>query len=260
MYERYTQSARRTIFFASEEARKAGSPYIEPEHLLLAIMRSCKPELNEAFKLKELEDSFRAELAMGQTKPASAHLDIPISNQSKRILAYAAEEAEQLNSRGIDSRHLLLGILREPASIAGRFLASNTVNLGTARKMITTLRGAEIEDAGKLARHIGWASSPKRYYRIRSVAHLMLQVMLFVLIGMERGRSAISGLHLLIISAIWFGVVFAWTALLPYSLIYFTKNHTLSFALTYAYAFISELFAIGWIIPLSIGLYRVTTR
>jgi len=260
MYERYTQSARRTIFFASEEARKTGSPYIEPEHLLLAIMRSCGAELNEAFKLRELEDSFRAQLAIGQMKPASAHLDIPISNISKRILAYAAEEAYRLNSRGIDSRHLLLGILREPGSIAERFLASNTVDLGTARKIITTLPDADLEDAGKLARQIGSASPLKRHYWIRAAAQLMLQFMVFVLIGVAIGKSAISGLHLLMIGAIWFGAVIASAALIPSSLIYFSKNQTLSFVLVYAYGFISQLFTMGWIIPFGIGLYRVTTR
>ena len=202
MYERYTQSARRTIFFASEEARKAGSPYIEPEHLLLAIMRSCGAELNEAFKLKALEDSFRAELTIGQMKPSSAHVDIPISNQSKRILAYAAEEAYRLNSRGIDSRHLLLGVLREPASIAERFLVSNTVDLGTARKIIARLPDADLEDVGKLVRQIGSASPLQRHYRLLALAQLMLQFILFVFIGVAIGKSAISGLHLLIIAAI----------------------------------------------------------
>jgi hypothetical protein len=260
MYERYTQNARKTIFFASEEARKAGSPYIEPEHFLLAIMRSCDPELNEAFRLKDLEESLRAQLATAQAEAAKAYVDIPISNQSKRILAYAAEEAERLNSRGIDSRHLLLGILREPASIAERFLASNKIDLRTARRIITTLPGAEIEDAGKLARQIGWASSLKRHYFIRAAVQLVLQLTLFVFIGVAIGKSAISGRHLLIIGAIWLGAVVAWIALLPSSWIYFTKNRALSFVLMYAYVILSQIFTIGWMIPFSIGLYRVITR
>ena len=39
MFERYTEVARRTIFFARYEASVFGSPYIETEHLLLALLR-----------------------------------------------------------------------------------------------------------------------------------------------------------------------------------------------------------------------------
>jgi hypothetical protein len=35
MLERYTEKARRAIFFARYEASQFGSPYIESEHLLL---------------------------------------------------------------------------------------------------------------------------------------------------------------------------------------------------------------------------------
>jgi ATP-dependent Clp protease ATP-binding subunit ClpC len=39
MFERYTEKARRVIFFARYEASQFGSPCIETEHLLLGIMR-----------------------------------------------------------------------------------------------------------------------------------------------------------------------------------------------------------------------------
>jgi len=42
MFERYTDKARRTIFFARYEAVQYGSPYIETEHLLLGLVREAK--------------------------------------------------------------------------------------------------------------------------------------------------------------------------------------------------------------------------
>ncbi len=36
MFERYTEKARRVIFFARYEASQFGSPYIETEHLVQA--------------------------------------------------------------------------------------------------------------------------------------------------------------------------------------------------------------------------------
>src|SRR3954452_18783677 len=93
MYERYTEKARHAIFMAREEAARVSSSYIEPEHLLLGAMRSCEAELDEALNLKGLEDSVRTELARtAQRNVTSKNAFLPISNQSKRILAYAAEE------------------------------------------------------------------------------------------------------------------------------------------------------------------------
>ena len=42
MFERYTEKARRVIFFARYEASQFGSPYIETEHLLLGLLREEK--------------------------------------------------------------------------------------------------------------------------------------------------------------------------------------------------------------------------
>ena len=46
MFERYTEKARRVIFFARYEASQYGSPYIETEHLLLGLMREDKALAN----------------------------------------------------------------------------------------------------------------------------------------------------------------------------------------------------------------------
>ena len=39
MFERYTEKARRVIFFARYEASMFGSSYIETEHVLLGLLR-----------------------------------------------------------------------------------------------------------------------------------------------------------------------------------------------------------------------------
>ena len=43
MFERYTEVARRAIFFARYEASQFGASAIEPEHLLLGLSREDKP-------------------------------------------------------------------------------------------------------------------------------------------------------------------------------------------------------------------------
>ena len=46
MFERYTEKARRTIFFGRYEASPFGSPYIESEHLLLGVLRENRSLVN----------------------------------------------------------------------------------------------------------------------------------------------------------------------------------------------------------------------
>ena len=51
MFERYTEKARRVIFFARYEASQFGSPYIETEHLLLGLLREDKALTNRFLAL-----------------------------------------------------------------------------------------------------------------------------------------------------------------------------------------------------------------
>ena len=99
---------------AREEAAYAGSTHVEAEHLLLGIARAIEPDLKEFLRFKDVEDTARAGLqANAPLESREAQVDLPFSNPSKRILAFAADEAIRLNSPGIGSGHLLLGVLRE---------------------------------------------------------------------------------------------------------------------------------------------------
>ena len=60
-----------------------------------------------------------------------------LSNESKRVLAYAAEEAERLESKDIGTEHLLLGLLREKGALAGRVLNSQGLALDRAREIVS---------------------------------------------------------------------------------------------------------------------------
>src|SRR5260370_9062509 len=59
VFERYTEKARRVIFFARYEASQYGSPYIETEHLLLALMREDKPLPNQFLRHQASIESIR---------------------------------------------------------------------------------------------------------------------------------------------------------------------------------------------------------
>ncbi len=138
MFERFTEKARRVIFFARYEAAQLGAPYIETEHLLLAILRECKDPLRlfreELFSYEELRS--KVEQLWHEREKTPGAVDLPLSNESKRVLAHAAEEAEMLEDRHIGPEHLFLGLLREEATLACQLLNERGITLKGAREKI----------------------------------------------------------------------------------------------------------------------------
>jgi bifunctional UDP-N-acetylglucosamine pyrophosphorylase/glucosamine-1-phosphate N-acetyltransferase len=135
MFERYTEKARRVIFFARYEASQFGSPYIDTEHLLLGLLRADK-KLVDRFILAQASAESIQKQVEGQAKireNVEATADLPLSNESKKVIAYAAEEAERLGHTHIGPEHLLLGLLREDKCFAARILEERGVNLAQVR-------------------------------------------------------------------------------------------------------------------------------
>ena len=107
MFERYTEKARRVIFFARYEASQFGSPFIETEHLLLGLLREDKALTNRFLRSHASIESIRKQIE-GRTpirEKVSTSVDLPLSQECKRVLAYAAEEAERLTHKHIGTEH-----------------------------------------------------------------------------------------------------------------------------------------------------------
>src|SRR5215469_1174446 len=137
MFERYTEKARRVIFFARYEAAQFGSPLIETEHLLLGILRDDKV-LTRRFLGTSALDEIRKEIEQNTTvrEKTSTSTDLPLSNESKRVLAYGAEEADRLNSRHIGTEHMFLGLLREEKSFAAQLLSERKLEIQKVREAL----------------------------------------------------------------------------------------------------------------------------
>lgn len=145
MFERYTESSRRVMFFARFEAAQfRDASIVAPEHLLLGLFREdgtlvrhfLGPDVNEI--TASIRKKIEARTPLSDrivTKPA----DQKFNNECKRILGYAAEEAERAQSQHIRTEHLLLGILREEGCFAAKILDSLEVRLDTARKKLLSL-------------------------------------------------------------------------------------------------------------------------
>src|SRR6266852_625866 len=140
MLELYTDKARPIIFFARYEASQFGSPFIETEHLLLGIIREDKALINRFLRSHVASIRKQVESQTTLREKTSTSVDLPLSNESKRVLAYAAEEAERLAHKHIGPEHLLLGLLREKDAFAAQLLNSQGLSLDRAREIVAKLR------------------------------------------------------------------------------------------------------------------------
>ena len=142
MFERYTERARRVLFFARYEASQLGSISIETEHLLLGLIREGKGLTSRIFARSNLSlENIRKQIE-GRTvfrEKVSTSVEIPFSGETKRLLQFAAEEADRLLHNYIGTEHLLLGILREERSIAASILMEKGMRLSSVREHIVAL-------------------------------------------------------------------------------------------------------------------------
>jgi ATP-dependent Clp protease ATP-binding subunit ClpC len=142
MFERYTERARRVIFFARYEASQLGSPSIETEHLLLGLIREGKGLTSRLFSKNQLStEEIRKEIedASPYREKVSTSVDIPLSADSKRVLGYASEEAERMLHNYIGTEHILLGLLREESAAAASLLSARGMRLSAVREDIVAI-------------------------------------------------------------------------------------------------------------------------
>jgi ATP-dependent Clp protease ATP-binding subunit ClpC len=181
VFERYTEKARRVIFFARYEASQYGSPYIETEHLLLGLMREDKALANRFLRSHGSIESIRKEIEQRITirERISTSVEVPLSQESKRILNFATEEAERLGHKHVGTEHLLLGILREEKCFGAEILQERGLRLSTLREELARSAGEKTP-----------ASRPKETSLLaefsRDLTQAALEGQLDPLVGRER--------------------------------------------------------------------------
>src|SRR5215204_4767779 len=122
MFERYTEKARRVIFFARYEASQFGAPAIEPEHLLLGLMREDKTLTGRFFPRAQVSiESIRKEI----------------------------EGRTLLREKISTSVELPLGLLREERSMAAEILYDRGLRLNAVRDEIARQSGADARTSQK---------------------------------------------------------------------------------------------------------------
>jgi hypothetical protein len=137
MFERYTEKARRVIFFARYEASQYGSRAIDTEHILLGLLREDRALMRQ-LRL-DFAPEIRDEIAkvVRQGERVSTSVEMPLSADSQKILKLASEEADRLANRHIGTEHILLGILRVEKSLAAQLLMAKGAKADALRIQIS---------------------------------------------------------------------------------------------------------------------------
>jgi ATP-dependent Clp protease ATP-binding subunit ClpC len=139
MFERYTEPARRVIFYSRYMAHQAGGPVIETEYLLLGLLRAdmvlAQRFLGSPWAAEEIWREVERRKPVRPTAPGT--VDLPLSTDGKRTLLLAAEEADRLSSKKIRTEHLLLGLLRNEECLAAALLHGRGLHLDSTREELS---------------------------------------------------------------------------------------------------------------------------
>ena len=143
MWQRFSDSARKVIYYAQEEAQRFGAQVIDPEHLLLGITHNSLCVASRVLtQLGTRPDSFeRVISAQLPRAPQNDPSDMTLSPRSKQVVDFAYAEARNLNHNYIGTEHLLLGLLKQRDGIAGEVMNMKGVTLDAARNAVISIVG-----------------------------------------------------------------------------------------------------------------------
>ncbi|MGV3666300.1 MAG: Clp protease N-terminal domain-containing protein, partial [Leptospira bouyouniensis] len=142
----FTKRAKRVINeIAQDEAKRLGSDFIGPEHILLGLLReedsvAIKILTNLNINLNELRKEVEK-----RTREGSGALLLDVSqgqDKYQKMIEVSKEEAKRLKHNYVGTEHILLALLRDNNNIAGGSLSSFSVNYNVIKSEILRLLGA----------------------------------------------------------------------------------------------------------------------
>jgi ATP-dependent Clp protease ATP-binding subunit ClpC len=142
VFEKYNEKARRALFFARYEASKLGSRVIESEHILLGILREGEESVTELFRRLKVKPEVLRKQIEGEkvfVERISSTAELPLSEESKKVLAYGSHEAESMLHPSVGSEHLLIGLLRVDGCLAMRTLTQHGLDLYSVREEVLAI-------------------------------------------------------------------------------------------------------------------------
>ncbi|NDV82584.1 ATP-dependent Clp protease ATP-binding subunit [Bacteroides sp. 51] len=133
MNNQFSQRVSDIIVYSKEEANRLKNSYIGPEHLLLGLIRDGEGRAIEVLSrlninLTTIKQSIESILKKYQDEMLLPNAEIPLSNESAKILKMCILEARLLKKEVADTEHILLAILKDRNNVAASVLEQNNVD------------------------------------------------------------------------------------------------------------------------------------
>lgn len=142
MFEKFSESTRRAIFFARREASAFGTEKVTTELLLLGMLHENAPEISRLIGIEvDSCEEFRRDIerSVPHAKPVPLSVDMSVSKELGRVFRCAVEEISDVGIRTVQHGHLLIGILREDCRAAD-LLRNNGAELELIRQRMQASR------------------------------------------------------------------------------------------------------------------------
>jgi ATP-dependent Clp protease ATP-binding subunit ClpC len=141
LFERFTDTARRVVVYAKEEARLLDHEHIGTEHILLGLLRDdTETAVQVLTSLGAGLAPARAEVEDMVGRGQQPHDgDVPFTARAKKVLELSLREALQLGHNYIGSEHILLGLLREGEGGGAEVLKRLGVDFEELRRAVLTV-------------------------------------------------------------------------------------------------------------------------
>ncbi|HEY5530384.1 MAG TPA: ATP-dependent Clp protease ATP-binding subunit [Candidatus Anoxymicrobiaceae bacterium] len=188
MFQRFSDSARRVVVLAQEEARKLNHNYIGTEHLLLGLIQEGEGVAAKALETFQVNlEAVRGQvvevIGRGSSAP-SGH--IPFTPRAKKVLELSLREALQLGHNYIGTEHILLGLIREGEGVAAKVLVKIGVDLERLRNQVLKSLSGSGTPTGELSGGEGGQGALMLDQFGRNLTELAAQNKLDPVIGREK--------------------------------------------------------------------------
>ena len=144
---RYTEKAQQALVQAQELASEYDHSQIEPEHLLLALIRQADGVVPQVLgKLGLAPQSVQRELEEAlqqQPQVYGAATQVGMGLALQNVLKRAESQAQSMRDEFVSTEHLLMGLVLVPSGRAGDILQQNGINLNRIYEALTSIRGTQ---------------------------------------------------------------------------------------------------------------------
>ena len=138
-FDKFTNSARKVLSLAQEEAQRFQHNSIGTEHLLLGLVReregvAGKVLVNLGVELNKVRSAVEFIIGRGDRIVLG---EIGLTPRGKKVIELAVDEARRMNHHYIGTHHLLLGLVHEGEGIAAGVLENLGIELENVRAQTT---------------------------------------------------------------------------------------------------------------------------